>query len=85
MTGIRFPNLTVLEHPLIQHKLAILRDKATPVKDFKQLVRARAQATRQSYTAARAEMRPPVEVGVESGQFSQRFGALGRAVNASLL
>ena len=34
----RFPNLTVLEHPLIQHKLAILRDKATPVKDFKQLV-----------------------------------------------
>jgi uracil phosphoribosyltransferase len=34
----QFPNLTVLEHPLIQHKLAILRDKATPVKDFKQLV-----------------------------------------------
>jgi uracil phosphoribosyltransferase len=34
----RFPNLTVLEHPLIQHKLAILRDKTTPVKDFKQLV-----------------------------------------------
>jgi len=33
-----FPNLTVLEHPLIQHKLSILRDKATPVKDFKQLV-----------------------------------------------
>src|SRR3990172_1235986 len=34
----RFPNLTVLEHPLIKHKLAILRDKSTPVKDFKQLV-----------------------------------------------
>ena len=34
----QFPNLTVLEHPLIQHKLAILRDKSTPVKDFKQLV-----------------------------------------------
>ncbi len=33
-----FPNLTVLDHPLIQHKLGILRDKATPVKDFKQLV-----------------------------------------------
>ena len=32
------PNLTVLEHPLIQHKLAILRDKSTSVKDFKQLV-----------------------------------------------
>src|ERR1043166_6919392 len=34
----RFPNLTVLEHPLIQHKLSILRDKRTSVKDFKQLV-----------------------------------------------
>src|SRR4026208_66711 len=34
----RLPTRTVLEHPLIQHKLAILRDKSTPVKDFKQLV-----------------------------------------------
>ena len=33
-----FPNLTVLDHPLIQHKLSILRDKRTPTKDFKQLV-----------------------------------------------
>ncbi len=32
------PNLTVLDHPLIRHKLAILRDRATPTKDFKQLV-----------------------------------------------
>src|SRR5256712_11276598 len=34
----RFPNLTVLSHPLIQHKLTILRDKRTSTKDFKQLV-----------------------------------------------
>jgi len=33
-----FPNLTVLDHPLIQHKLAILRDKRTSTRDFKQLV-----------------------------------------------
>ena len=32
------PNLTVLDHPLIRHKLAILRARATPTKDFKQLV-----------------------------------------------
>lgn len=32
------PNLTVLDHPLIQHKLAILRDRSTPTRDFKQLV-----------------------------------------------
>ena len=33
-----FPNLTVLDHPLIQHKLSILRDKHTSTRDFKQLV-----------------------------------------------
>src|SRR5206468_2480677 len=33
-----FPNLTVLDHPPIQHKLSILRDKSTSTKDFKQLV-----------------------------------------------
>jgi uracil phosphoribosyltransferase len=32
------PNLTVLDHPLIQHKLTLLRDKRTATKDFKQLV-----------------------------------------------
>ena len=31
----KFPNLTVLDHPLIQHKLSILRDKNTTTKDFK--------------------------------------------------
>src|SRR6266704_5239613 len=34
----QFPNLTVLSHPLIQHKLTILRDKRTSTRDFKQLV-----------------------------------------------
>src|SRR5213593_2308638 len=33
-----FPNLTVLAHPLIQHKLTILRDRRTSTRDFKQLV-----------------------------------------------
>jgi uracil phosphoribosyltransferase len=32
------PNFTVIEHPLIQHKLSILRDKSTPTKLFKELV-----------------------------------------------
>jgi uracil phosphoribosyltransferase len=35
---MEFPNLTVLSHPLIQHKLTILRDKRTSTRDFKQLV-----------------------------------------------
>jgi uracil phosphoribosyltransferase len=32
------PNLTVLDHPLIQHKLTLLRDKGTSTRDFKLLV-----------------------------------------------
>lgn len=33
-----FPNLTVLDHPLIRHKLTILRDRETSTKTFKELV-----------------------------------------------
>lgn len=33
-----FPNLTVLDHPLIQHKVTLLRDRGTSTRDFKQLV-----------------------------------------------
>ena len=33
-----FPNLIVLDHPLIQHKLTILRDRTTSKKAFKELV-----------------------------------------------
>jgi uracil phosphoribosyltransferase len=34
----RFSNLTVIDHPLIQHKLTLLRDRGTSTRDFKQLV-----------------------------------------------
>ena len=34
----KFPNLTVLDHPLIQHKLSILRDRDTSKKTFRALV-----------------------------------------------
>jgi len=33
-----FPNLTVLAHPLIQHKLTKLRNRTTATRDFKALV-----------------------------------------------
>ncbi len=33
-----FPNLTVIDHPLIQHKLAVLRDRNTSKKTFRALV-----------------------------------------------
>jgi len=33
-----FPSLSIIRHPLIQHKLTILRDRETPTKVFKELV-----------------------------------------------
>lgn len=33
-----FPNLHLVTHPLVQHKITKLRDKRTPARDFKALV-----------------------------------------------
>ena len=33
------PNVTVIDHPLIQHKLTLLRDKTTPSADFRRIIR----------------------------------------------
>lgn len=35
----RFPNLFILDHPLIQHKLSYMRDKETSTRNFRQLLR----------------------------------------------
>lgn len=34
----KFPNLHVIDHPLLQHKLTLLRDTNTRKKDFKDLI-----------------------------------------------
>lgn len=34
----RFPTLTIVDHPLVRHKITLLRDRATPTKQFKELV-----------------------------------------------
>ena len=33
-----YPNLTIVEHPLVRHKLAILRDRSTTKKTFRELL-----------------------------------------------
>jgi uracil phosphoribosyltransferase len=38
-TDPRFPSLRLLDHPLIQHKLTLMRDKATPTVLFRQLLK----------------------------------------------
>ena len=35
----RFPNLFILDHPLIQHKLTHMRDKSTSTRTFRDLLR----------------------------------------------
>lgn len=37
-TDRRFDNLRVFDHPLIQHKLTIVRDRATPPAEFRRLL-----------------------------------------------
>ena len=34
----KFPTLHIVNHPLVQHKLSVMRDKNTSVKDFRTLV-----------------------------------------------
>ncbi len=33
-----YPNVTIFDHPLIRHKVAILRDEKTSMKEFRELV-----------------------------------------------
>jgi uracil phosphoribosyltransferase len=60
MPASAFPNLTVLDHPLIQHKLSILRDRETSTRDFKQLVSE--IATLMAYEATKDLPTEPVEI-----------------------
>jgi uracil phosphoribosyltransferase len=60
MPASEFPNLTVLDHPLIQHKLSILRDRETSTRDFKQLVSE--IATLMAYEATKDLATEPVEI-----------------------
>lgn len=36
--GINMSKLFVMDHPLIQHKLSMIRDKRTSAKDFRELI-----------------------------------------------
>ena len=63
------PNLTVLDHPLIRHKLAILREVNTSTRDFRQLVGEIAmlmtyEVTRDLQTEA-VEVQTPLERTIE--------------------
>lgn len=65
MNEARFPNLQVSDHPLVAHKLRLLRDAATPPALFRSLVEELAlllavEATR-SLPSEEIEVRTPLE------------------------
>lgn len=51
-TDPRWPNVVVIDHPLVQHKLSILRDIATGAKEFRELVKELAML--EAYEATRS-------------------------------
>src|SRR5574340_419536 len=48
----RWSNVVVIDHPLVQHKLSILRDVATGAKEFRELVKELAML--EAYEATRS-------------------------------
>lgn len=63
---VQFDNLTVLDHPLIQHKITLLRDKSTNTKDFRSLVGEIAALMAYEATKDLSLIDSPVETPLES-------------------
>lgn len=68
----------VLDHPLLQHKLSILRDKNTGVKEFREIVGEIAalmcyEATRNLPTEE-VEIETPGRHGKDEGPFRKKAG-----------
>ena len=55
-----FKNVFVFDHPLIKHKVAILRDKSTGMKEFRELVEE--ITTMMTYESMRDVELVPVQV-----------------------
>ena len=60
----QFPSLRVLDHPLIQHKLSLMRDKRTPTIQFRQLLREIALLMGYEITRALPMTEEPIETPV---------------------
>ncbi|MEM1361153.1 MAG: uracil phosphoribosyltransferase [Pseudomonadota bacterium] len=55
------PNLTVVRHPLIQHKLTLMRKKETPTGEFRKLLREISQLLAYEITRELAMTTRPIE------------------------
>jgi uracil phosphoribosyltransferase len=64
-TTPEFPTLSVVRHPLVQHKLTLLRDRRTPTKIFKELVDEIAMLMAYEATSDLTLEQTPVETPLE--------------------
>ena len=69
-----FPNLLLVRHPLVQHKLTILRDRSIPTKIFKELVDEIAMLMAYEATNDLTLESTPVETPLESTTGSRVSG-----------
>ena len=78
-------NVHILDHPLIHHKLAVLRNKETPVKEFRELVSEISglmcyEATRNLPTE---EVEVPDITGLTAAEAKEKLEALGLFLRAT--
>jgi uracil phosphoribosyltransferase len=65
------PNLTVLDHPLLHHKLTLLRDRTTSTRDFKLLVSEIAMLM--AYEATKELPTEPVQIETPLERMTSRI------------
>ena len=62
-----YPNVTIFDHPRIRHKIAILRDEKTSMKEFRELVEEITtlmtyESLKEGVTTTEIEVKTPLEV-----------------------
>ena len=61
-----YPNVTIFDHPLIRHKVAILRNEATSMKEFRELIEEITtlmtfECLREGVPTVKVEVKTPLE------------------------
>ena len=59
------PHCTIVDHPLVQHKLTLMRDKATPTSEFRRLLKEIAALLAYEVTRELPMKEVPVDTPVE--------------------
>src|ERR1700747_1172545 len=65
----QWPSLTVVEHPLVQHKLSLMRDRATSTAEFRRLLREISLLLAYEATRELPLEDTEIETPLESGAF----------------